>query len=155
MTGRPLRGRPADHAVSAPRSLPSSSPATPLTRAARLFAFGAALAALGAAGIPLCPVAAVAHVPCPGCGLTRATVALLHGHLGEAVRMHPLAPIVVPLFAGFLGYASVVYVRHGRWPGAAGPGAQRLAIAGITMWMLLVGVWLARFHGAFGGPVPV
>ena len=79
----------------------------------------------------------------------------VHGNVGESIRCNPVAPIVVPLLAGFVAYACVVYVRHGRWPGASGPGAQRIAIVGVAMWMLLVGVWLARFHGAFGGPVQV
>lgn len=144
--------------MSAPRSasLPGPPPPHPPSiRAARLAAFGAALAALVAAGAPLCPVAAVAHVPCPGCGLTRAALALIHGDLREAVRLHPLAPVVVPLVAGFVAYACVVYLRHGRWPGASGHAARWIAIVGIAMWTLLVGVWLARFHGAFGGPAPV
>jgi hypothetical protein len=139
---------------SAQRSSPSL-PRTPLARAARIAAFGAALAALAAAGVPLCPVAAVARVPCPGCGLSRATLALLHGNLGEALRLHPLAPLVAPLGCGFVAYACFVYVRHGRWPGASGAGARWIAIVGIAMWTLLVGVWIARFHGAFGGPAPV
>jgi len=80
---------------------------------------------------------------------------LLHGHLGEAVRLHPLSPIVAPLLGGGVAWACVVYVRHGRWPGATGAASRWIAITGIALWALLFAVWLARFHGAFGGPVPV
>ncbi len=34
------------------------------------------------------------HVPCPGCGLTRAFALLAKGDLAAAVGMHPLAPLL-------------------------------------------------------------
>jgi hypothetical protein len=100
-------------------------------------------------------MAALTHHPCPGCGLTRATVALLGGHLGEAVRLHPLAPLISPVLGGFLAYGVVCYVREGRWPATEGKAAGRMAAAGLVLWVLLMVVWLVRFHGAFGGPVAV
>jgi hypothetical protein len=42
----------------------------------------------------LCPLRAVTAVPCPSCGLTRALAHLERGHLAEAVRFHPFAPLV-------------------------------------------------------------
>jgi len=40
--------------------------------------------------------------PCPLCGLTRALFALAKGHGGEALRLHPLAPLgFAMLFALF------------------------------------------------------
>jgi hypothetical protein len=101
--------------------------------------------------MPLCPFAAITRRPCPGCGLTRATLALAQGHVREAVAFHPLAPLISPLVVGFVGYSMVTYVREGRWPALG----RRMAAAGIALWALLVGVWIARFFGAFGGPVPV
>ena len=141
-----------------PQAAPSASPSpprTPLQRAGRLAAIGGVLAALLALGAPLCPIAAVTRQPCPGCGLTRATIALGHGHVAEAFRIHPLAPIVAPLMGGFVAYACAAYLATGRWPGAAGRSASVVAALGIALWTLLLAVWLARFHGAFGGPVPV
>jgi hypothetical protein len=84
--------------------------------------------------------------------MTRATLALLHGHLAESVGYHPLAPLVVPVMAGFLLLGAVRYVRDGRWPVAHGKAA---AAAGLVLWVLLMAVWIARFYGAFGGPVAV
>lgn len=42
----------------------------------------------------LCPLRAVTGIPCPSCGLTRALAQLERGHLAEAVRFHPFAPLV-------------------------------------------------------------
>jgi Protein of unknown function (DUF2752) len=42
----------------------------------------------------LCPLRAVTGVPCPSCGLTRALAHLERGHLAEAVRLHPFAPLL-------------------------------------------------------------
>jgi hypothetical protein len=103
----------------------------------------------------MCPIAIVTGHPCPGCGLSRATFALLHGDLHEAMRLHPLAPLVSPLFGGFLAYGALAYVVVGRWPGTRGRAAARVAAAGIALWALLLAVWVARFLGAFGGPVAV
>lgn len=132
--------------------LPSSSLPS---RLARVAAIAAALVAIVAAGVPLCPIAVVTRHPCPGCGLTRATLAMLRGHLGEAVTIHPLAPIVSPIVGGLVLYACISYVRHGRWVGASGRSAGVIAAVGIALWTLLFAVWIARFHGALGGPVPV
>jgi hypothetical protein len=134
---------------------PAPLPSTARRRAARLTAYGAAFALLVLLGIPVCPFAAITRHPCPGCGLTRASLALLRGQIGEAVRLHPLAPVVTPVLAGWVLYAGVVYVREGRWPGAQGSSGRWVAAVGIVLWTLLLGVWLARFQGHFGGPVPV
>jgi Protein of unknown function (DUF2752) len=130
-------------------------PAAPLARALRLLAGGAFLLVLARLGAPVCPVAALTHHPCPGCGMTRATVALLHGHLAEAVHLHPLAPILVPLLGAFALYGALRYVREGVWPATSGKGLVWLSVVGIALWALLVAVWIARFYGAFDGPVAV
>ena len=61
---------------------------------------------LGAAGLQLgtfvlnlptwsCPFLHVIGIPCPGCGLTRAIVALLEGDWQSALTLHAYAPIFV------------------------------------------------------------
>lgn len=48
--------------------------------------------------ITVCPIYRVIGIPCPSCGMTRSWLALLHGHLHEAFRLHPLfwlAPVLV------------------------------------------------------------
>ena len=66
----------------------------------RVFAialFSAALLQLTlfAAKIPgwTCPFLHIVGLPCPGCGLTRATTLLLHGDLRASLSYHAFAPV--------------------------------------------------------------
>ncbi|SFN27780.1 Protein of unknown function [Dokdonella immobilis] len=52
--------------------------------------------------LPPCPFHALTHLYCPGCGTTRALHALMHGHLGLALGMNPLAVMAVPLIPAIL-----------------------------------------------------
>ena len=123
-----------------------------------------ALALIGAAGllvaseVPVCPTALFFGVPCPGCGLTRATLALLHGHVREALALHPLVPVLAPLFLGAMAKVLFDFVR-GPPPHAAPRRSFWITPAGTALASVLLiavlGVWIARFAGYFGGPVPV
>ncbi len=119
--------------------------------------------ALGLVGIlvvasewTICPFARLSGHPCPGCGMTRATLALLRLDWAEAVRWHPLSPICVPLVALLCaeGVASYVQQRNVAW-------ATRLTSGRFGGWLwvglgaALIAIWLARFFGYLGGPVDV
>jgi hypothetical protein len=94
-----------------------------------------------------CPLRHVTECPCPGCGLSRAVVALFTGDWGTMWRTHAFAPLVVVALA-MIAVAAVVPVR------------ARLALArrteiierrsGITVVFLLLFMlyWVARFAGA-------
>jgi len=43
-------------------------------------------------GLWVCPFATVTGLPCHGCGMTRAFLALLRGDWGTALQFHPFAP---------------------------------------------------------------
>ena len=97
------------------------------------------------AGLPAwsCPVLHALGVPCPGCGLTRASAALLRGDLYTAFHLHAFAPALV---AGLLllGCAAVLPERHRR-PLISGvraverqTGVSALLLAGLLCY------WLAR-----------
>src|SRR5262245_2252643 len=103
-----------------------------------------------AIGLPLCPSAFVLHIPCPGCGLGRATMALLRGDLATASAMQPAWFVVLPLLGAPLGWVAVQYVTTGR----STPPRWAL-IALVASFVALFAVWSARLHGALGGPVPV
>lgn len=121
-----------------------------------VFLTGFALAV--AAEFPLCPMASTFGIPCPGCGLTRATLALARGQLHEALHLHPLVWLLTPLFVGAMTGVALDLVRDAerppqrplwRWSSRA------TTVAGCVVFVLTLSVWLARFAGYFGGPVPV
>jgi hypothetical protein len=128
----------------------------------RRAAIGLSVSSAGVAllqALPLCPLANLTGWPCPGCGLTRASIALLHGDVAGALAIQPLTPIIVPLLGVFAGGAWLGYVRTGEptppWT-RAHPGVQRLLEATAALVSVaLIALWLARFAGLFGGPVPV
>ena len=69
------------------------------------------LAALAGYG---CPSYRLLRLRCPGCGLTRAWLLFLGGHLAEAFRMHALflpAPFCILLLADVLPRMLVSYFR--------------------------------------------
>jgi len=109
--------------------------------------------------LPLCPTAALFGVPCPGCGLTRATLALFHGDLRRALQLHPLVLLISPIFMWAVTSAALGYMRGPR--PSAKPNlnpwlASRLAtVLAFGLLSATLGVWGARFLGYFGGPVPV
>jgi len=46
-----------------------------------------------------CPFRAATGIPCPGCGLTRASLRLLRGDFAGAMHEHPFAPVAVAAIA--------------------------------------------------------
>jgi hypothetical protein len=116
---------------------------------------GAVLAlAVLASPLKLCVVAALVHVPCPGCGLTRAAFAMARGDLARAFALHPLSLVLVPMLAWIAASHALRYVRTGSaWTDAPTSRAHELTLAASAL--LLVVIWVARFCGFLGGPVPV
>jgi uncharacterized protein DUF2752 len=88
----------------------------PLLRDRRLalviLAIGAVLIGLFAFGISAwpCPVLHATGIPCPGCGLTRATLFLLRGDLRTSLRYHAFAPVFL-LGAGAISVAGLLPER--------------------------------------------
>jgi hypothetical protein len=113
--------------------------------------------AFAAFGPPFCPTALLFGIPCPGCGLTRATVAMLQGDFGAALHLHPLSPVLVPVFGGAMALVLFDYVRgpERRRPTPRWWTSRAATFAFSGLLAVLVGVWLARFAGHLGGPVPV
>jgi hypothetical protein len=94
---------------------------------------------------PTCILRLALGIPCPACGLTRATLAAAHLDLAGAQRFNPLS---VPLIAAAAATVLLAFV--------AGDAAWRRAVTVVTggAGVALVVVWALRFAGFFGGPVP-
>lgn len=118
-----------------------------------LAAIGAALFFAPQLGVRWpCPVYTLLGVPCPSCGLTRATRLAVHGDFAGATHLHPLWMVVLPFLALALGTELAGYLRGAPWGGAAR--VRVIRVAGYVVVALLLVVWGARFFGAFGGPCP-
>jgi hypothetical protein len=105
--------------------------------------------------MPMCPTAAIFGIPCPGCGLTRATLALFRGDFSTALHFHPLVFLATPMYFGMIGSIAWGYVRGGIDKIPSGRLTKALSAIALTTFVLLIVVWLARFFGAFGGPVEI
>jgi hypothetical protein len=98
-----------------------------------------------------CPLLLVFGIPCPTCGITRATRLALHGDFAGATHMHPLVWLAVPVAIVMASVELGGYMRARTWGASRRlPGADLLM--GGTAALLFV-LWLARFAGFFGGPV--
>jgi hypothetical protein len=104
------------------------------------------------AGPPLCPFRLVTGLPCPGCGLTRSLVSLMHGDLSAAVLFHPLGPVVAAILLALVLGAVWRTWRAARWravgSGAltAPPPAEKRSLGGLA-WLGMAAalvVWLLR-----------
>lgn len=49
-----------------------------------------------------CTLRSITGLPCPGCGLTRALIAVLRGDLAAALQLHPLFWLAPPVLAAVL-----------------------------------------------------
>jgi len=128
-------------------SLKSGTANGPEIRLARIFLisiFGAGMVScfLGfspenLALIP-CPFHSVTGIQCPGCGMTRACIALANGDLGDALRYNPLSLGLVFLAAGFAMAPYGIRRNWLRFP----PGIRTM-----TKWSMLslvFGFWVYR-----------
>lgn len=96
--------------------------------------------------VTLCPTAGLFGIPCPSCGLTRATTALLSG---EIRRAHVAHPAVLPVLT-YLGAAAFALAGRPSFR------IRRVVCAiGVMLVLGLVLLWGARFAGAFAGPTVV
>lgn len=113
------------------------------------------LLALAVVEFPTCPTRLGFGVPCPGCGLTRATLAGLRLDWHGVLKFHPLAPILTPLVAWSfvkpvlleLGWMKNEWLARLPRPPRAVWWALAIAIAVL---------WAGRLAGYFGGhPDPI
>jgi len=87
----------------------------------------------------VCLLRRVFHLPCPGCGMTRAFAALAKGDWSTAVALHPLAPVLAfELIAGWAVWGLALVSRR--------PWRLMARLDGLLLGNLaaLVALWLGR-----------
>jgi Protein of unknown function (DUF2752) len=71
---------------------------------------------------PRCPVFELTHWQCPGCGMTRALAALLHGEFALSWHYNPLALLLLPWLGIYFAAGYWQAIRHGEWVMPRPPG---------------------------------
>ena len=128
-----------------------------LRRASILLALSGVFALIVIERLPFCPMATVLGIPCPGCGLTRATLALLKGDVRGALALHPLVFVLTPLFGAAVLSTAIDFVRGPRARRTPNPwfASRQASWLGALLLVVTLGVWGVRFLGYLGGPAPV
>lgn len=133
---------PTDGAPSAP---PRSGWEAAMTLAALV-----ALGGLLLSGVVVCPSRALLGLPCPGCGMTRATLALFRGDVAGSFALHPLWPLILPLVGWMVVRPALVRMR---WlaEDRFDPVRRLPARGWAALGLLLLSVWALRLLGHLGG----
>lgn len=143
---------PSPLAASPPAPLDARTRAVRALSAVGVWALAAAPSALGA---PQCTFARAFHAPCPGCGMTRAVRLLLAGDVRASLDMHPLAVPVLIAWATFaLSTVWATYVFGAPIVHRSRLGRAAIALL-VTTYVATIALWLLRWRGYLGGPVPV
>lgn len=119
-----------------------------------LLAYSAVFALLATKSLP-CAFARLTHLPCPGCGSTRSVLALVSGNLDGFLHGNPFG-VPMAMIAGALALDSLRSVfLYGDFKGMDMRLGKLLMRGVLVVAVLECALWIARFFGAFGGPVPV
>ncbi len=90
--------------------------------------------------LPSCMLHKFTGLHCPGCGMTRAAYATLHGRLLDAFRFNPVGMILLPLACIGLGLEILGWVRGKPLPFRLKVGTRG---ALVILW-IVVGFWILR-----------
>lgn len=127
------------------------------TRLAPIAVLGSVVAFLVLSEHSVCLFANLTGHPCPGCGLTRAALALLQGHFSRATHIHPLIWVCLPLLLALTieGLSGLWLAKPLNLTSPSGRLGKLLNWLWVLFAVALIGVWGARMLGAFGGPVSI
>ncbi len=86
-------------------------------------------------GPVLCPFRLVTGLPCPGCGLTRSWVYLLHGHWSAAMTANPFGVVLLGATVMLLVAVVAAIARHERVPSVGRLMSSRPVAALASLWI--------------------
>lgn len=95
-------------------------------------------AALALLPFNTCILLRVTGYPCPGCGFTRAALALLRGDLAASLRYHPLALPGAVLLAVTVALAVALPDEHPLWARWVRYALNASAVALVVAWVARV-----------------
>ena len=108
---------------------------------------GAALLQVGLTSLKFpgwqCPFLQLLGIPCPGCGLTRASVLLLHGDWKQSIAFHAFAPVFLIALLLVAVTAILPEAPRRRLVNAAETWERRTSITSLLLIGLIL-YWLAR-----------
>ena len=90
-----------------------------------------------------CIFHSVTDVPCPGCGMTRACLALTHAHFAEVWYYHPFSFVIVSLALGTAFFSSQL---KNAWSSYSSNTRNLIIIIGIVFCM---SVWIMKVTNLF------
>lgn len=86
-------------------------------------------------GPVICPFRRLTGLPCPGCGLTRSWVYLVHGWWRESFLAHPFGPVAVALVVVLAVLAARARLRRTPAPSLDRIVKHPIAIAVAVAWL--------------------
>ena len=108
-------------------------------------AFVAAVGALAAAaalepasiesGPVLCPFRLLTGLPCPGCGLTRSWVYLVHGQWSDGLAANPFGALALVAVVAFVTAVAVAAIRRAPLPDVGRVLTSRALVAVGVVWI--------------------
>jgi hypothetical protein len=99
-------------------------------------------------GPVLCPFRLMTGLPCPGCGLTRSWVYLVHGEWSDAVAANPFGFVTLGATIVLMLWVVQALVRRRPLPSLARVVRSRSFKAVVTMW---IGFAIVRLAVVAGG----
>lgn len=94
-------------------------------------------------GPVICPFRRLTGLPCPGCGLTRSWVHLVHGDLGTAFAEHAFGPLLAVVTLALAAAVLTARLRRRPPPSLDALVRHPLALAVIAAWLTWAVVRLA------------
>jgi hypothetical protein len=111
-----------------------------------ILAFTSLHGVLIAAGLPSlpCPLLHMIGIPCPGCGISRACIALLRGDWEQMATLHLFAPIVMLVLALLVLAAFIPDSKRSSFIELVRRFERQTAF-GIILLVVFVSYWVFRF----------
>ena len=85
-----------------------------------------------------CILHLVTDVPCPGCGMTRACLALTQGHFADAWRYHPFSYLIIGLTIGSAFFP--MWLKNA-WTRCSSITRNTIAVGGVV---LCLSIWIYK-----------